>query len=134
MNDFAEYMELIVEPMWEEYRRNSTSVRHAYLACVVVYHAVDRAAYPDEPFALAEEWKSESQEFMLIDEVAQHFKHGRRRWVKKAKEKDPDALLITHPLGLEGGLDGLETHSLFFLVRDAITFLREKVKLAAAKQ
>jgi hypothetical protein len=76
---------------------------------------------------------SESQAFMLIEEVAQHFKHGRRRWVKKAKEENPDALLITHPSGLEGDLKGLETHALYFQVRDAIMFLREKAKLVAAK-
>lgn len=133
MNDLAQYMELIVEPTYEEYKRNSTSVRLAYLACLVVYHAVDRAAYPDEPGPLAEQWRSESQEFMLIEEVAQHFKHGQRRWVRKAKEKNPDALLITHPLGLEGDLEGLETRELFFLVRDAIKFLREKAKLVAEK-
>jgi hypothetical protein len=133
MNDLAKYMELIVEPTWEEYKRNSVSVRHAYLACLVAYHAVDRAAYPDEPAPLAAQWREESLAFMLIDEVAQHFKHGQRRWVKKAKEENPDALLITHPLGLEGDLEGLETHGLYFQVRDAVMFLREKAKLAAEK-
>ncbi len=131
MNDLAEYMELIVEPTFEEFSKNSSSVRHGYLACLVIYHAVDRAAYPDDARTLAPQWKSESTAFMLIDEVAQHFKHGQRRWVKKAKEKDPDALLITHPLGLESDLKGLETRNLFFQVRDAILFLREKAKLAA---
>ena len=128
MNDLNEYMELIVEPTFEEYKRNSASVRHAYLACLVVYHAVDRAAYPDEATPLAELWASESLAFMLIAEVALHFKHGTRRWVKKAKEENPDALLITHPLGLQGDLKGLETRNLFFQVRDAITFLRAKAQ------
>lgn len=127
MNDFAEYMELIVEPTWEEFRRNGNSVRHAYLACVAILHAVDRAAYPDDPIALAEQWRTESQAFMLVEEVAQHFKHGQRRWVKKAKAANPDALLITHPLGLEGGLKGLQLHSLHFLARDAVIFLRSKL-------
>jgi hypothetical protein len=63
---------------------------------------------------------------MLIEEVAMYFKHGERRWVKKAKEKKPDALLITNPLGLEGDGEGLELHSLYFLIRDAIKFLRKK--------
>ena len=126
MNDLAEYMELIVEPTFEEFKRNSQSVRLAYLACVAIYHAVDRAAYPNEPGPLAEQWKTESQAFMLVDEVAQTFKHGQRRWVKKAKAHNPDALLITHPLGLEGGLKGLELHSLYFLARDAVIFLRKK--------
>jgi hypothetical protein len=131
VNDLAQYMELIVEPTFEEYKRNTTSVRHAYLACLVSYHAVDRAAYEAGP--LAEQWRLESQDFMLIEEVAQHFKHGRRRWVKKAKAENPDALLVTHLLGLEGDLKGLETHSLFFLVRDAVAFLRQKAKLLAEK-
>lgn len=89
MNDFAEYMEQIVEPTFEEFKRNSQSVRHAYLACLVIYHAVDRAAYPNDPIALAEQWRSESLAFMLIEEVAQTFKHGQRRWVKKAKAQNP---------------------------------------------
>jgi hypothetical protein len=126
MNDLAEYMELIVEPTFEDYKQNSRSVRHAYLACVAIYHAVDRAAFPNEPSTLAEQWRSESLAFMLIEEVAQTFKHGQRRWVKKAKAQRPDALLITHPLGLEGGLKGLELHSLYFKARDAVLFLREK--------
>jgi hypothetical protein len=127
MNDIAEYMEVIVEPTFEDYKRNSRSVRHAYLACVAIYHAVDRAAFPADPIALAEQWRSESQAFMLVEEVAQTFKHGQRRWVKKAKAQEPNALLITHPLGLEGGLKGLELHSLYFLARDAVIFLRSKL-------
>jgi hypothetical protein len=128
MNDLAEYIELIVEPTWEEYRKNSGSARLAYLTCVVAYHAVDRAAYPDEePSELAEKWAAESKPFMLVAEVAMHLKHGTRRWVKKAKEQDPDALLITLPLGLQGGLAGLETRNLFFQIRDTIIFLRTKV-------
>jgi hypothetical protein len=131
MNDLAEYMELVVEPTFDDYYRNSNSVRHAYLTCLVIFHAVDRAAYPDEPKGLAEQWREESQAFMLVEEVAQHFKHGTRRWVKKAKEENPDALLITHPLGLEGDLKDLETHGIWFQARDAVMFLRGKAKLIA---
>jgi hypothetical protein len=120
------YLDIIVEPTFKDFQRNPTSIRHGYLACVATYHAVDRAAYPEEAQVLAEQWREESQEFMLIEEVAMYFKHGQRRWVKKAKEKKPDALLITHPLGLEGDGEGLELHSLYFLIRDAINFLREK--------
>jgi hypothetical protein len=127
VNDFAEYMELIVEPTFEDFRRNGGSVRHGYLACLAIYHAVDRAAFPNDPSVLAEQWCTESLAFMLVEEVAQHFKHGQRRWVKKAKAQNPDALLITHPLGLEGGLKGLETHPLYFQARDAVEFLRSKV-------
>jgi hypothetical protein len=128
MNDLAEYMELIVEPTWDECRKNSGSARLAYLTCVVAYHAVDRAAYPDqEPTELAEKWAAESKPFMLVAEVAMHLKHGTRRWVQKARAKNPDALLITFPLGLQGKLSGLETRNLFFQIRDTIIFLRTKV-------
>lgn len=133
MNDFAQYMKLIVEPTYEEFKRDSGSVRRAYLACVAAYHSVDRAAYPDEPFDLAEKWAVESLAFMLVAEVALHFKHGTRRWVKKAKAANPNVLLITHPLGLEGDLEGLEMHSLYFQIRDAVLFLREKAKQLASK-
>jgi hypothetical protein len=47
--------------------------------------------------------------------------------VKKAKAANPDALLVTHPLGLDGGLKGLHLHSLHFLARDAVIFLRSKL-------
>ncbi len=120
------YIELIVEPTFEDFKRNPTSIRHGYLACVATYHAIDRAAHPQDAQVLQEKWRSESQEFMLVEEVAMYFKHGQRRWVKKAKEEKPDALLITFPLGLEGSGEGLDTRNLHFILRDAIKFLREK--------
>ena len=59
-------MELIVEPTLEEYNRNSASVRHAYLACLVTYYAVDRAAYPKEPTPMAERWMKELLPFSWL--------------------------------------------------------------------
>lgn len=70
---------------------------------------------------------------MIIDEVAQHFKHGTRRWVKKAKEKNPDTLLITNALGLDGSLEDLELRNLYFQIRDAITFVRKKAEFLSEK-
>jgi hypothetical protein len=128
VNDLDEYMELIVEPTFDDYFKNAHSVRHAYLTCLVIYHAVDRAAYPDDARTLADQWISESSAFSLVDEVAQHFKHGTRRWVKREKAKDPDAMLITNPLGLDGDLKDLELRSLYFQIRDAVMFLRKKTK------
>jgi hypothetical protein len=34
MNELTRYIKLIAEPTVEEFRRNPTSLRHAYLACV----------------------------------------------------------------------------------------------------
>lgn len=128
MNTIDEYMELIVEPTFADLSRNGQSVRHSYLACLTIYHAVDRMAYPNEPTKLAEQWRSESLAFMLIGEVAQHFKHGTRRWVKRARKEKPDKLLITQPLGLEGKLEDLDVYNLYFQIRDALLFVQEKVK------
>jgi hypothetical protein len=46
MNALERYLALIVEPTVEEFRCNPFSLRHAYLACVATYHAIDRVAYP----------------------------------------------------------------------------------------
>ena len=105
MNDFAEYLEQIVDPTFAEFSRNPGSERHAYLACVAVYHAVDRMAYREQP-GLAEEWRERSFEFRLVDIVAHHFKH-----VKADAEKiDPNTpgIPIGHALGFDRVL-GLET-------------------------
>jgi hypothetical protein len=39
--------------------------------------------------------------FMLVEEVAQHFKHGQRRWVKKAKAANPGS--VAHHASIELG-------------------------------
>lgn len=128
VSEIGEYLELIVEPTFADLSQNRQSVRHACLACLAIYHSVDRAAYPDEPYNLAEQWKSESIAFRIVDEVAQNFKHGTRRWVKRAKETNPDSLLITHALGLDGSLEDLELRNLYFQIRDAIIFVRKKAE------
>ena len=128
MIELNRYIELIVEPTFEDFKRHPDSVRHAYLACLVTYHAIDRATYPSAPGNLLNEWREESIEFMLIEQVALHLKHVKSDFAKWAKKTLPaDTLLITHPLGLNGDGEGLETRNLFFVVRDAIRFLREKV-------
>jgi hypothetical protein len=75
MNTLQSYIEQIVEPTFEDFRRNPQSVRHAYLACLVTYHAIDRATYPRPVGNLLNEWREESMEFMLIEQVALHLKH-----------------------------------------------------------
>jgi hypothetical protein len=121
------YLELIVEPTFEDFKRNPGSVRHAYLACLVTYHAVDRVTFPAKPGNLVDKWRQESFEFTLIEQIALHLKHVKSDFAKwAAKALPPDTLLITHPLGLAGDGEGLETRSLFFLVRDAIKFLHRQ--------
>jgi hypothetical protein len=44
MNTLARYLELIVDPTWDDFHNNRDSVRHAFLACAAIYHAIDRVA------------------------------------------------------------------------------------------
>src|SRR5262245_40695491 len=46
MEDFAYYLENFVEPTIAEFQAKPTSVRHAFLACLVTFHAVDYRAFP----------------------------------------------------------------------------------------
>jgi len=129
VDTLARYIEVIVEPTFEDFKRNPGSVRHAYLACLVAYHAIDRVTFPASPGNLLKEWREESLEFMLVEQVALHLKHVKSDWAKWAEKALPaDTLLITHPLGLRGEGEGLETRNLFFVVRDVIKFLRQKAE------
>ena len=133
MEDLEEYLDLIVQPTFDDYDCHPSSVRHAYLACLVAYHAIDRATYPAKPHTLAQEWRKSSMEFALIEEVALHLKHVKSNFAKTAKDRfPPNTLLIGHALGMQESGAGLETRNLYFLVRDLIKFLRGK--LAVAKQ
>ncbi len=46
MQELQQYLDIIVEPTFRDFERNPKSIRHAYLACVAAYHAIDRASYP----------------------------------------------------------------------------------------
>jgi hypothetical protein len=41
MEDLRRYLEEIVEPTVKDFAEHPASVRHAFLACVATYHAVD---------------------------------------------------------------------------------------------
>jgi hypothetical protein len=127
VQNLKRYIEIIVEPTFEDFKRNAGSVRHAYLACLVTYHAIDRVTFPTKPGNLLDEWRAASLEFMLVEQVALHLKHVKSDFAKwAAKASPPDTLLITHPLGLTGDGEDLETRNLFFVVRDAIKFLHQQ--------
>jgi hypothetical protein len=133
MNALARYLDLIVEPTVEQFERNERSIRHAYLACVATYHAVDRASYPERPYEVAEDWRQRSDAFALVEIVALDFKH-----VKSTKNKAPPGAIPVggalygdmdfnyHMLNDTGELAAL--HNLVFVVRDAVTFLRQQAE------
>ena len=126
MNDLARYVELIVEPTFEDFRKNSTSVRRAFLTCVAIYHAVDRVSYPKKPGNLGKAWGRKSFNFLIVDMIAHHFKHVKSDYEKAPPPKDaiPLSFLV---FGKPGDTDEqMELHNLFFVIRDAVQFLKDK--------
>jgi hypothetical protein len=133
VNGLTRYIELMVKPTFEEFSRDSRSNRLAFLACAVIYHAVDRVSYPDEPGHVRKAWQRKSFEFLIVDMVAHHFKH-----VLSDIEKAPRPA-NTIPLGflvfgrsgpgtvVEAG-ERMELRNLWFVVRDAIRFLDEQTQ------
>src|ERR1700733_3081433 len=75
MEDLRRYLEEIVEPTVKDFSEHPTSVRHAFLACVVTFHAVDYMAHPRRPQTLRQQWTRRSEAFRGVDEVAHAFKH-----------------------------------------------------------
>jgi hypothetical protein len=82
VNALEEYIDLIVEPTFEDFRKNPGSTRHGFLACVAAFHSVDRAAQlmskknkTVKSKTVRQKWCSKSFEFTAIDMIAHHFKH-----------------------------------------------------------
>ncbi|QJR03501.1 hypothetical protein HH800_15735 [Sphingobium yanoikuyae] len=125
----SQYLELVVDPTFADFHRNPTSGRHAFLACVVAFHAIDRVTHPRKPSNLRKQWCKESFEFLIIDMIAHHFKH-----VQCDVEKQPtsnDAIPLANAV-FGNRTDGEETmglnlHNLYFIIRDGISFIRSKV-------
>ena len=120
----ARYLEIIVEPTFDDFKRNPTSVRHAFLACVTIFHASDRAAYPAKPSNTLKEWRKNSRDFKLVEIIANHFKH-----VKSNDEKGSGpGIPISFALGLSNMGDTMELRNFFFVIRDAVKFLHKQAE------
>jgi hypothetical protein len=92
MEDLERYLKDFVDPTIAEFETNPASLRHAFIACVVTFHAVDYLAYPrKKPRSVRNKWRRKSKAFAIVDDVAHAFKHvttGRNpnRHNLKAKE------------------------------------------------
>lgn len=104
VHDLERYLKTIVEPTVDEFHKNQMSERHAFLACVALYHSIDRAAYPRKALTLNQRWRAASPTFGLIDVMAHDFKHVRSEWRKAGVS------LAHGPRALFGRM-GLNTHS-----------------------
>jgi len=126
MKTLARYLEVIVDPTYDDFYANSRSFRHAYLACVAIFHAVDRAAEEDRerPAKIRQNWCKESLEFKLVDVLAHHFKH-----VQSSDEKIPSnrpGLPIAFAVGFDDAGENMDLRNLYFVIRDAVKFVHQK--------
>ena len=126
MKSLARYLEIIVDPTFDDFHGNRDAVRHAYLACVAIFHAVDRTAEESgKPRAVIRQaWCKESFEFKLVDVLAHHFKH-----VQSSDEKIPASrhgLPIGLALGFEEPGEAMDLRNLYYVIRDAVRFVHRK--------
>ncbi|TLU70688.1 hypothetical protein [Lichenicoccus roseus] len=114
MDDLTGYLDLIVEPTFLDFQRNPDP-RHAFLACVAVFHSIDRLPNHKN---LRKQWRDECIEFLVVDMFAHHLKH-----VKSSDERR----VSTKPgLPLSFLVETMEMHNMYFAVRDAIKFIRQQ--------
>jgi len=126
VNTLASYLEVIVDPTFDDFYKDRSSVRLAYLACVAIFHAVDRAAEESKKSSatIRQKWGKESLEFRLVDVIAHHFKH-----VKSIDERIPPTrpgIPIGHALGFDETGETMDVRNIYFLVRDAVRFVHKK--------
>src|ERR1051325_9154396 len=75
MEDLERYLDEYVEPTIEDFQKNPTSRRHAFLACVALFHSIDYLAFPRRSRTIRQQFRSDCADFALIDRVAHAFKH-----------------------------------------------------------
>jgi hypothetical protein len=129
MNNLARYIELFVDPTFEDLKRNRNSARHTFLACVVIYHAVERV--PDY-HAVRDQWRKDSPDFLMVEMVAHHFKHVRSSMERKMEKcPPPNAIPLSFLVfgNNAGGEDELEMRNFFYHIQDAVRFLHKQVEV-----
>lgn len=119
MNDLIGYLDLIVEPTFLDYQSNPGSARHAFLACVAVFHSIDRV--PNHSGNLRKAWGDQSIEFLVVDMFAHHLKHVKSNPEKRVSDKPG--------LPLSFLVESMDFHNLYFAVRDAIKFVRQQAEV-----
>jgi hypothetical protein len=138
MIDLERYIEEIVNPTIADFERNPTSRRHAFLACVAVFHGTDYLAFPNErPATLRQRFRAQSLDFAIVDRVAHAFKHVAIGPRANPSLKQGD--VISRPPGVGGPavwdlsrwddptggvtLDGEREVDLLAAVKNTVTFL-----------
>jgi hypothetical protein len=145
MEDMVRYLNDIVEPTVGDFRNDPSSVRHAFLACVAIDHAVDYLAYPGDPAkwdsaehrksraAVREQFRGLNEHFRLASDVANAFKHVKNRWGLEVFEvyQRPPAVAGVMEVGNslagdEAGAVIVDDQNLLHVIESALQFLRSR--------
>ena len=75
MEDLERYLNEVVDQTIKDFEANRLSVRHAFIACVTVFHAIDYLAYPKRSRSLRQQFGKQCLAFAVVDDIAHAFKH-----------------------------------------------------------
>jgi hypothetical protein len=142
--DAEDYMREIVEPTIKDFEESPTSVRHAFLACVVTYHCVDYLSDEESAPQLRQKFREGSKDFALVDRIAHAFKHVNTGHERSKHIQPLEAgEVISRPPGIWGvavwdvsrwddpvggvTIKGEAELDVFATVTAALAFLRSKV-------
>lgn len=122
MSSLKTYLEEIVEPTFDDFRRDETR-RRAFLCAVAAFHAVDRAAEDANKKSgnLRKDWGEESIAFKMIDILAHSFKH-----VKTYDHQKPEQW--NGLLSFGEVLARTPTVQFTSIIADALEFMRKKAE------
>jgi hypothetical protein len=144
--DLRGYLTAIVYPTIAEFEADQTSIRRAFLACVVTFHAIDYLAYPKKSQALRGKFREQSRAFSVVDRVAHAFKHVETPKAARAPRNQPLAAkeIIVRPPSFFGigffdisrfddtvggvTLDNERELDLLVIVKDAAEFIAQQIE------
>jgi hypothetical protein len=95
VEDFKRCLDEIVDPTVKEFEDHPDSKRHAFIACVVIFHAIDYLAFPKKSSGLRQQFRKNSPDFEKVDAVAHAFKH--------VESRTPDTRLNVTEIVSHGG-------------------------------
>jgi len=137
LNALSIYLKTMVEPTVDEFMRNPLSPRHAYIACVVTYHAIDRVTYGktrDEEEAIKKDWREQSTDFAMIEVLALDLKHVKSKRHGSRPKTIPVGAVLMGTMGFNSSLfNDTGRHeslrNISFLVMEAVKFIQRKAEL-----
>ena len=135
MNALTQYLKTMVDPTVNEFVRNPLSPRHAYIACVVTYHAIDRVTYlKGNDDKIKTEWRKLSPAFAMVEVMTLDLKHVKSKHHRPVPNRIPVGFALlgsmgfnTHTFNDTGRNESLR--NLSFLVQDAVKFLHQQARV-----